>query len=310
MPQGFLTTLDVAKLDAGAGYPVIDQTIGNAPELEIFAADTIAGATMELTVLTALPTVGFRGANEGSSRKKAEWATKVYQTGILEEQVAIDIVGVLAGSKDQGRTLISHSKPFMKATLKHIAKQLWYGTGNDVKGFPGMTMQYSADTDHEVDATGTTALTSVWFVEEGPENLELLYGNGASITMSDDWKEETVHDANGKPFRAATNWINGRPGLRLANKHAAVRIKNVGTANGKTLTDALMGQALQKCIELEMNVTSIWMTPRSCEQLRSSRTTYSPTGQPAPRPTEFQGIPIKETTNLSNAEETINYQNS
>jgi hypothetical protein len=310
MPQGFLTLLDVAKLDAGVGYPVIDQTIGNARELEIFPADTIDGATMELTVLTALPTVGFRSANEGSSRKKAEYATKIFQTGILEEQVAIDIVGVLAGSKDQARTLEAHSKPFMKAALKHIAKQIWYGTGNDVKGFPGMTLQYAADTDHEVDATGSSALSSVWFVEVGPENLEVLFGNGQSISMSEDWKEETVTDANDKVFRAATNWIKGRPGLRLANKHSAVRIKNVGTANGKTLTDALMGQALQKCIELEMNPTHVFMTPRSNEQLRNSRTTYSPTGQPAPRPTEFQGIPIVETTNLSNSEETITYPNS
>lgn len=310
MPDKFLTLPDVAKLDAGSGYPVIDQTLGAAKELEVLPASTIIGASMELTVLTTLPVVGFRHANEGSARKKAEWATKTFQTAIIAEQVAVDIIGVLKASRDQARTLLAQSKPLMKATLKHIAKQLWYGTGNDVKGYPGLTLQYSADADHEVDATGVSALSSVWFVEAGDEHLELLFGNDATVTMSDDWKEETVLDASGKPFEAATNWINGRPGFRLANKHAAVRLKNIGTANGKTLTDALMGQAYQKCVELEMNPTHIFMTPRSAEQLRASRTTYSPTGAPAPRPSEYNGIPIVETQNLSNAEELIVYSAS
>lgn len=307
MPQGFLTLLDIAKLDKGSGYPVIDECIGRSRELELFPAATIDGATMELTVLTELPAVGFRTANSGSPRKKPEFATKIFQTAVIEEQVAVDIMGVLKASKDQARTLESQSKPFMKAVLKHIGKQIWYGTGNDVKGFPGLTLQYSPDSEHEVDATGSANLTSIWFLELGPENLETLFGNNASITMFDEWKEETVLDADNNPFLAATNWINGRPGVRLANKHAAVRIKNVGIANGKTATDALLGKGLQACRELEMEPTHIFMTPRSCEQIRSSRTATSPTGAPAPRPTDYEGISIIETNNLSNNEGAIVY---
>ena len=150
MPAGFPTLLDIAKLDKGAGYPVIDETIGKAPELATFPADTIAGASMELTVLTTLPTVGFRTANSGAPRQKADFATKIFQTAVIEQQVAVDINGVLKASKDQARTLENESKPFMKAVMKWIAKQIWYGTGNDVKGFPGLTLQYSADAQHEV----------------------------------------------------------------------------------------------------------------------------------------------------------------
>jgi len=302
---GFPTLSDIAKLDAGSGYPVIDETIHRSPELENFPAATIDGATVELTVLTTLPSVNFRGANAGNPRTKAEWATKIFQTAILEQQVAIDVNGVLKSSKDQARTLISHSKPFMGATIKKIGQSIWYGTSYDAQSFPGLCSQYSADVDHEIAVGGSSNLSSIWLLALGEENLEVLFGNGASILMQDEWKQETAYDANGNPFLAAVNWINARPGLRLANKHAAIRISGIGTAAGKTANDALLAQGLQLARQLDMDPTHIFMTPRSAEQIRAARTAVNIKGLPAPRPTDFEGIPIVETNNLSNAEETL-----
>jgi hypothetical protein len=302
---GFPTLSDIAKLDAGSGYPVIDETIHRSRELELFPAATIDGTSMELSVLTTLPTINFRGANQGNARVKAEWATKLFQTAILEQQIAIDVNGVLKSSKDQARTLIAHSKPFMGATIKKIGQSIWYGTSYDTQSFPGMTSQYSADSAHEITASGSTALSSIWFLCLGEENLEVLFGNGASILMQDDWVKETAYDSNNNPFYAAVNWISARPGLRLANKHAAIRISHVGTAAGSTATDLLLGQGLQLARQLDIDPTHIFLTPRSVEQIRASRTSYNPKGIPATRPTDFEGIPLVETNNLSNAEETL-----
>ena len=302
---GFPTLVDIAKLDAGSGYPVIDETIHRSPELENFPADTIDGATMELTVLTTLPQLNFRGANQGVARVKPEWSTKIFQTAILEQQIAIDVNGVLKSSKDQARTLVSHSKPFMGATIKKIGQSIWYGTSYDTQSFPGLTSQYSSDVAHEVSAGGSSALSSIWFLCLGEEHLQVLFGNNATILMQDDWKEETAYDASGNPFLAAVNWINARPGLRLANKHAAIRISGIGTAAGKTANDSLLGAGLQLARQLDVDPTHIFMTPRSAEQIRLSRTAVNIKGIPAPRPTDFEGIPIIETNNLSNAEETL-----
>ena len=49
------TLLDLAKLDAGIGYPIIEEVVKLAPELRLVPADTITGTTMELTVRTGLP---------------------------------------------------------------------------------------------------------------------------------------------------------------------------------------------------------------------------------------------------------------
>jgi hypothetical protein len=298
---GYNTLLQVAKLDAGAGYAVIDETIAFYPELSQIPAATMTGSTMELSVLKTLPTASFRNANEGTPRRTAEFETRVFQTAIVDQQCAVDIQGVLKASKDQARFLINNSKPHMKAVLNLICKQLYYGTTNDAKGFPGLVSQYAADTQHEVNAGGAANKSSVWFLQVGPENLELLFGNDQSITMNEDWKQETVYDSNNNPLQALTNWINGRVGFRLANKHAAVRIKNLAAAT-QTLTDALMYQALQKCEEIGMTPNLIIGAPRSFEQMRAARTTYSPSGAPAPKIRDWEGIPILSTVNVNTSE--------
>lgn len=298
---GYNTLSDVAKLDAGAGFPVIDETLAFYPELQYIPAEVITGASMELSILKTLPTASFRYANEGTARKKAEFETKTFQTAIIDQQCAVDIQGVLKASKDQARFLINQAKPHMKAVLNHICKQMYYGSVNDAKGFPGLIAQYAADAAHEVNLAGGSAKSSVWFLQVGPETLHFLFGNDQSITMNDDWKEETVYDGGNNPLQALTNWINGRVGFRLANKHTAVRIKNIA-ASTQVLTDAKMYEGLQKCEELGMVPNLIVGNPRSFEQIRVGRTTYSPTGAPAPKLRDWEGIPILSTINITVAE--------
>lgn len=311
MANTYPTLLDVAKNDKGSGYPVIDETVERYPEIATFPADTIDGMAMELEVLTGLPGgSSFRKANEGTARTVPTFENRLFQAMLVSRQVGVDR-GVLANSKDQARFLINRSKPQMQKAMHDIAKQTWYGIsgkdGNganlgDENGFPGLIEQYSPDTQHEVDATGASAKSSVWLLELGPECIEHLYGQNQTLIMDDDWKEETLYDGSNRPYQGLTNWINGRVGLRLANRHRAIRIKNIGTANGKTLTDAMLFEALQKAEELNMVPNAIFGTPRSFYQLRSSRTPTNEKGKPVSRLADWEGIPIIYTTNISNNE--------
>jgi len=170
-----------------------------------------------------------------------------------------------------------------------------------MRTFPGLIAQMLSA--NEVDATGTTAKSSVFFVRIARETCQFLFGNGTTIDLQPEWKEETVLDSNNLPYQAMTNWLNGAVGARLANKNSVVRIKNIGTAAGKTLTDAHMFSAYEKfTTALGAEPTHIFLTPRSREQLRASRTATSPNGAPAPLPADWNGIPLIASSAISNAE--------
>ena len=300
--MSFQTLLDIKKLNDGVGFDLVEENVLLCPELRIIPAEVIAGAEMKLTVRTDLPTVGFRNLNEGMARSKSQYETRVFSCADISGQIAIDL-GVYRRALDPLRLQQAEASGFMEAAFRHVAKQFWYGTTNDTKGFPGIIAQMLADTAHEVDATGTTAKSSVYFVRIARETCQFLFGNGTTIDLQPEWKEETVIDANGNPFQALTNWLTGAVGARLANKNSVVRIKNIGTATGKTLTDALMYQAYEKfTTALGAEPTHIFLTPRSREQLRVSRTATTTTGQPAPLPTDWNGIPLIASSAISNAE--------
>jgi hypothetical protein len=297
------TLLDIAKLDAGIGYSIIEESVKIAPELTVVPADTIVGTTMELTVRTGLPAVAFRNANEGVPRSKSSYETRTFQTHILDHQIAVD-EQIVNGARDKGRVLENHATGVMEAAMRYIGSQFYYGTGNDSKGFPGLLAQCKADVAHTVDAGGSTAKTSVWFLRLGRECVEFLFGNSQTIRLQDLWELETIYDDKGNPFKAYTNWMSGRVGMRLANRNCAVRIKNVeeNGANKKTLTDKLMFEAYEKFTEFGMEPTHIFMNGRSREQLRGSRTATNPAGTPAPLPTEWEGIPIIRTASIASDE--------
>lgn len=296
------TLLDIKKLNDGVGFDLVEENVLLCPELRIIPAEVISGAEMKLTVRTDLPTVGFRNLNEGSARSKSQYESRVFSCADISGQIAIDL-GLYRRALDPLQLQQAEASGFMEAAFRHVARQFWYGTTNDAKGFPGVIAQMLADALHEVDATGSTAKSSVYFIRIARETLQFLFGNGTTIDLQPEWKVETVNDSDGKPYQAMTNWLNGAVGARLANKNSVVRIKNIGTATGKTLTDAHMFSAYEKfTTALGAEPTHIFMTPRSREQLRSSRTATNERGVPAVLPTDWNGIPIIASSAISNAE--------
>ena len=306
---GAPTLVDIASLDAGIGYPIIDETTAHAPEVAQFPIEVISGATIELSVRQDLPTVGFRNANQGRTPVKGEHVTRIFQTQVIEELMQVDIQGVLNASKDPARVLAAEAAAVSAATLQHIGVQTWYAgttySAADASAPPGVLAQSETGSDHVVDATGSTALTSVWIVELGTEGLHHIYGNDTTLNIGANWMEETVEDSDGKKLRALTNYLSGRVATALKNKNKAVRIKKLGTDAGKGLTDLLLSNALEKVMNLGINPNAIFMNPRSLAQLKNSRTATTTTGRYAEMPTEYEGIPIYFTRNLKNDEGSI-----
>jgi hypothetical protein len=300
----FPTLLDVAKTDKGSAYDVIDESIHSHAEVNLFPVSTQAETTLEVTVQKGLPGGStFRRPNEGVLPSKTSFENKRFDMSLVNRRVEVDRDGVYARAKDKARLLVTQSVPQMEKALADIATQIWYGLLSDPnKGFPGLVAQMADDASHVVDVTGTSAKSSVFFLDLRPSSVELVFGAEQTITMGDDWKEETVFlgDDN-KRMTALVNQIVGWVGLRLLNVNRAVRIKNIGTASNKTLTDTHMHAALNLCQdELGFTPTHIVGNGRSFEQLRVSRVTSLLPNPPAV--TEFAGIPIVRSINISKAE--------
>ena len=305
--EGIFTLLDIARQNAATvGYNLIREAVTNVrPELLIIPADTIAGTEMTLEVLTKLPTLAFRNLNEGTPSSKPEFTTRTFSNGIIDQIIPVD-KRLHEKALNKGRFLENRSMPYIEGGLDLCCRQFWYGVGEDKKGFIGMIAQSNPSTEtHVVDAGGAAnkQRTSVWFLSIGREKIEWLWGNERTITLDPEWKDETLYDKDNNAYPGMTNWVHGSPGLRLANRNCAVRIKNISVdEDGKTLDDDWMFKGLQKMRDLGIQPTHIMMNPRSHEQLRSSRTATNEDGKPAPLPRDFEGIPIYPTTFIKNGE--------
>ena len=303
MPNGYLTFLDLKKQDTTPGYDLVEENIKLSPELSIFPADVMAGTSIDLTVRTDLPTVGFTNIGEGVTPSKSGYITRLFQTANLDALVKLP-VGLLQGKPQAlGAKLMSNEQSgFVEAAIRHIAKQTWYGVGNDAKGFIGLVAQMLADATHNIDAEGTTAdgKSSVYFLSVGANKLEYWFGSNRTLTF-DDWVKQTVKDEQQRDMEALTSWMHANVGLRLANRNAVLRIKNITEQGGHTLTWTHMYKALRQMRDdCGQNPTHIFMTGRSQEQLRQARITDLLPDPPLPK--DLEGIPFVITHGISNAE--------
>jgi len=298
---GLPTLLDLAKVEAGIDFDIVNETTRRAPELRLIPGRTVRGRSVTLTVRTDLPTVGFRNVNEGVARSKATHEERVFQTYLLDQQIAVDKAAIRE-EIDPERYLVEHQMSHLEAAFRTVSRQTYYGTGNDAKGFPGLIAQY--DTSNEVDATDNTAKSSVWMLHIGVGTCSYIFGD-AAIPAITPWADQTLYDANGNAFSGLECFLQGSVGFQLANRNAAVRIKNIGTTTNKGLTDSLLYDALEKfTTKFELEPTHIFMNGRSQEQLRKSRTNTGSNvkGEVPPLPDDWYGIPIVRTFGISNAE--------
>ena len=125
-------------------------------------------------------------------------------------------------------------------------------------------------------------------------------GNNINFTISETFRS-MVLGANSKSMTALCRDAGAHLGIQVGSKYACVRIANLTADSGKGLTDALLEDAMA-LFPSAMQPTVIAMSRRSRKQLRKSRTTYSPTGSPAPNPIEFDGVPIYVTDSIIDTE--------
>lgn len=314
--------LDIAKANNSDGQVgLIEQSIQAHPEITLGAARTIPGTMYKTLVRTAMgrTTGSFRSANAGSTAIKNVYENRIVETYILEARFEAD-KAVADAYIDGAQSYIAlEAGGILEGEMRGICSQFYYGNGlasaapNNASGFPGLLDSYDA-TNMVIDAGGTTASTgsSVWLVKFGPKWVQWVWGGGGSALQFSPVRIESLIDPNDTgtpPTKKLDGYVHtllAYPGLQIGSPNAAVRIKKLTADSGKGLTDALITQALAK-FPTGIQPDVCLMTRRSLQQLQASRTTYSPTGQPAPFPTGIVGIsgaeiPIAVTDAILNTE--------
>jgi hypothetical protein len=290
---------DVSIQDAGAS-----DIFNDAPLLaQLMAIPATHGTKHQYLRETGAPVVGFRAANAGREWKVDSDTLISIDLKILDASFGLD--RALADSYVRGPDALMARKGnrHLRAALSAGEKQFLYGTGNDTDGFVGLAQVLNDTADGMVvNATGSTALTSVWAIRTTSDeaNVNVVVGNDGEISIKPYYPCDLL-DSSGKHFPGYHQPIMGWMGLTIGSAFSVARLCNVGTDSGKGLTDDLLSQ-LYGVFKEGAPPTHFVMNVRSQMQLQRSRTTYSPTGSEAPLPTNWNGVPIVVTGSIGNAE--------
>lgn len=295
------TLLDIAKANgADKAVGLIDEASRVYPEVERFASRTIKGLNYKTLVRTGNPTASFRSANDGTDAVKGTYEERLVETFLLNPRWECDKAVADAYEDGPEAFIAMEATGVVNAAFKTVAQQVYYGTTLDAKGFPGLNASVLASMI--VDAGGTTASTgsSVWALTLGPKGVQFVIGLNGSMEVSDPIVE-TITGANSKLLKGYTADLLVRIGLQVGNLNGVAKIKNLTADAGKGLTDALLADLIAK-FPVGYKPDILLMSRRSRAQLKKSRTATNPTGQPAPTPEEYEGIPILATDSLLDTE--------
>ncbi len=308
------TLLDIAK--ANGVEQVINEAARTHPELSVLASFPLNGISVKSVVYTGTSntTGSFRSANTGTADITETSEERTFECYTAEPRIEED--RAIADRYEQGPQawLESKSARILDLELLAWAKQMYYGTGNNALGFPGLIQTHDT-ASMVVDAGGTTATTgsSVWLVRAAPagnsadDGVRWRFGNDGAMRFDPVQLLPVVDaaDSSKKLMKYLTSFT-AYPGFQVQSMLTVVRIKNLTGDGGKGLTDALLNQALA-LFRPGRGPNHIFMTLRSNQQLQGSRTATNPTGAQAPWPQSIlgvdgQNIPIHVTEAISNTE--------
>lgn len=269
------------------------------------------GTTHKWAKMTKLPVVGFRAENAGRDLDSADYTIITDTLKILDFSWEVDQAVANAWRRGKEAYIADQGLWALKAALKRFEIQVINGSLGigSAAGFTGLrnltTVDQLADA-MVVNAAGTTAATgsSVWAIRVAENGVAGVYkGDGPSLELGETVTDKRIVNpgTDNKTFPTyytpGTAWL----GFQEGSVYDVGRICNLTADSGKGLTDLLISQLLEK-FPIGFGPTHLVMSRRSRGQLQRSRTTYSPTGEPAPIPEEAFGVKIVVTDSQSDTE--------
>jgi len=286
----------------------ISDLLDDAPLLKVLAAESVPFTTHSYVKQTGAPTVGFRSANDGRDNDKGTDTQVDVTLKILDASFAVDKALADAYIKGAEAYIAREASRHIRAALFAAEKQFLNGTltPGAAAGFSGLRDSLVIANAMTVNAAGTTAGTasSVYLIRTGSDLDDAVLISGMNGQL--DIGETVVARIDGATgtFPAYYTPISSWLGMQIGGANSCGRIANVTADAGKTLTDALIAQAIEK-FPAARPPSYLVMNRRSLRQLQASRTATSATGAPAPFPQEAFGIPIIVTDAIGSTEALI-----
>lgn len=283
----------------------------DAPLIAMMAAvfaNASQGTQHKFLKHTTAPTVGFRPVNTGLDFAASDQTLVTVDLKNLSANVRMDQQIAKAHPIGVEGCLDGECELALQAAFSAGEKQLFYGSGaqGNADGFTGLSQASTIDALADAmvtNATGAAALTSVYFLRFGEPDVQLILGREGNIQQGATF-EQMIPDGAGKLFPVYARIQEALMSIKVGGAFSIARLCNIGVAAGKTLTDALIYTALST-FPSNRGPTVMVMNRRSLAQLRASRTATSPTGAPAPTPTEVEGVPIINTESIRSDETAV-----
>lgn len=248
---------------------------------------------------------GFRAINDGTDYTASTQTLVTNTLQVLTANVRVDQQIAKAYPGGVEAFMDFEGARSLRKAMAVAEAQFFYGVSNDSAGFVGLKANTYIDAlaDGQVyGAGGSSALTSVYLMRQGTDGVELILGRDGNIEVGETM-EQLILGANSKEMPVYFRVQEALMGFKMGGAYSVARIANLA-ASTYTLTDAMIYEAIA-LFPSSRQPTVIAMNRRSLKQLRASRTATSPTGAPAPIPTEVEGIPIVVTDGISNAETAV-----
>ena len=315
MAQTFTSVAELAKInDVTIKDYGIDNLYHSAPLIEVLNAIPASNGTVHKYLRrTAAPTVGFRDIGQGLDRSFGTNEVVIVNLKYEDADYVCDVAEASAFARGGKEAYIARGVASMIGeALYKLEKQVFYGTDGttghgDANGYDGLSQALNALSNAMVvNGGGTTAngQSSVYMLRTGGDgDVAIVLGNDGEIDVLETSITQ-VQDGSTPPktLSAYLTPIGQWSAVQVGGLKSAGRIANLDATHG--LNDAKLAQLYAK-FPANAKPTVLAMNSVAIGQLQASRTATSPTGAPAPFPTDYNGIPIIVTDVIVNTEAVV-----
>lgn len=270
----------------------------------------------------ALPSIGWRQINQGTTPSKGRTAQVDEACGLMSGLSVIDKELVRLNGGPGFRA--AKDRRFVTAMSNEAETgAIYHSTKTAPEKFMGLAPRFAATTDPggsqlvlaDASPSGSDQ-TSVWLVGWHPEGVAMMFPKGTQAGLeSNDLGEQLWDDGTGKKFTAfVTEWI-WRIGLYVADWRQVARVCNIDTSALVATVDNIVPAMIEAFYKINdpkmgrfvwyMNRTvATYLHLQSRELTKNSTITFTQSegGQPI---MNVMGIPIHITDAILNTESII-----
>lgn len=285
----------------------ISDLLDKAPLLNVMTAVTASNGTQHKYLKqTTASVAGFRAALDAATTSASADTLVTDTLTIIDGSFDTDVAlaDAYKGGRDAWLQLELARK--MRNVMFKIEQQIIYGVNNDAAGFIGIldgvcTAIGSATMTVAAGTAGSTenAQTSIYLIRHGENDAAVVLGNDGKFVVEDEPTIIAKAGASNTSYNYPALYVpvTGYVGFQAGSAYSIGRVCNIETA----LDDDDIAEGLSLFPAGAMP-NAIVMNRKALKLLRKSRSAYSPTGAPAPYPTEAFGVPIIVTDTVLSTE--------